>query len=70
MKEVEMSDGPPERLLPEPVVKDLTSLSYVTRWRLVKTGQFPAPVRLTAGRVGTPESQVRSWIAEKMAAAK
>ena len=58
-----------ERFLPEKIVRERTSLSRVVRWRLIKSGNFPAPVRLSAGRVGTPESAINAWIAEKMAAA-
>lgn len=65
----EPPDCVPERFLPEPVVKDRTSLDRVTRWRLVKDGKFPAPVRISPGRVAWAESQITAWIAEKMAAA-
>jgi prophage regulatory protein len=56
-----------ERLLPEKVVRDRTSLDRVTRWRLVRAGKFPAPVRISPGRVAWAESAINGWIAAKIA---
>jgi len=61
--------GLAERLLSEREVKDLTSLSRVVRWRLVKQGKFPAPVAISPGRVATPLSAVQRWISERIAEA-
>jgi predicted DNA-binding transcriptional regulator AlpA len=36
---------------------------------MVKRGEFPAPIHLSAGRVGWVESVVSAWIAAKMAEA-
>lgn len=58
-----------ERLLPEPVVRDLTSLSRGTRWAMIRQGQFPQAVRLSAGRVAWTESSIRRWISEKIGVA-
>jgi predicted DNA-binding transcriptional regulator AlpA len=47
----------------------ITSLSRVTRWRMVRRGTFPAPVELSPGRKGTPKPAVHAWIRERMEAA-
>lgn len=48
---------------------DLTSLSRVTLWRLMRDGKFPQSVSLTAGRVGFPRGAVNQWIRERTEAA-
>jgi prophage regulatory protein len=58
-----------EQLLPPPAVELLTSLSRQTIWRLVKRGEFPAPVRISPGRVAYSARAVRSWVAQKVSAA-
>jgi prophage regulatory protein len=53
-----------ERLLPLPAVQaKVGALSKSTLWKLVKTREFPAPIRITANRVGWLESEVDAWIA-------
>ena len=45
--------------------KDLpivTGLSLTTIWRLQKTGNFPARVQLSPGRVGVMASEVDAWV--------
>ena len=42
-----------------------TTLSRSTLWRLVKSGQFPAPVKLSPGRVGFRATEVHAWIAAR-----
>jgi predicted DNA-binding transcriptional regulator AlpA len=44
----------------------LTSLSPVTRWRLVRDGKFPSPETLSPGRVGTRKALVHQWIADPL----
>ena len=39
-----------------------TTLSRTTLWRMVRRGDFPAPVRLSQGRVGFPADSVEAWI--------
>ena len=39
-------------------------LSRPTRWRLRQTGEFPAPVRISKGRVAYPADAIKKWIAE------
>lgn len=62
-------ETPPERLLSEKIVYERTSLSRVTRWQLAREGKFPAPVRISPGRIAWTESSVTAWIAAKVAAA-
>ena len=38
-----------------------TTLSRSTIWRMVKAGTFPAPVRLSPGRVGFRVEDVEAW---------
>jgi prophage regulatory protein len=56
-----------DRLLPPSAVMEMVSLSRTTIWRLAKRGEFPRPVRLSAGRVGWSASAVQRWIAAKKA---
>jgi prophage regulatory protein len=39
-----------------------TGISNSTGYELVRRGDFPQPVQLTAGRVGWRESDVDAWI--------
>lgn len=40
----------------------ITTLSRTTIWRMVKRGEFPAPVRLSLGRNGWPKVAIHLWI--------
>ena len=54
-----------ERILRIPEVVEITGLSRTTIWRRVKSGDFPAPVRLgslATRSIGWRESQIREWI--------
>ena len=54
-----------ERILRIPEVVQVTGLSRTTIWRRVKSGDFPAPVRLgnlATRSVGWRESEIRKWI--------
>ncbi|WP_455883591.1 helix-turn-helix transcriptional regulator [Pseudomonas putida] len=42
-------------------VLDVTSFSRTTLWRVIKSGQFPRPVRISPGRVGWRESAIIAW---------
>lgn len=42
-------------------VREMTGLSETTMWRLRKAGQFPAPLRLSAGRIGWIRAEVEAW---------
>lgn len=65
---IESSERAHERLLSVAAVCERTSLSRITIWRLSRLGQFPASVKLSAGRRAWAESAIRSWIAEKLGA--
>lgn len=43
------------------------SISTVTAWRLRKLGLFPAPIRLSAGRVAWIRSDLEKWVADRQA---
>lgn len=60
-----MNDYPhsPTRLLSSAVVQDRTSLSRATIWRRVRSGEFPAPLKLGPNRIAWRESDVDNWIA-------
>src|SRR5712691_783470 len=60
--------GPYERVIPpvcilgEAQVHQLTNLSRTTRWRIERRGEFPKRVRLSPGRVGWRQDEIREWI--------
>lgn len=57
---------PGERLLRLRDVLDRVGLSTATLYRRIKAGEFPAPMKLSAGIARWRESQVDRWIAEKI----
>lgn len=57
-----------DRILGIDEVVRLSGLSPATVWRAIKAGTFPAPVRISARRVGWRASDIRSWIASRQAA--
>jgi prophage regulatory protein len=57
------------RLIPTKVVMAKTSKSRTGLWRSVKDRTFPAPVRISAGRVGWLEEAVDAWIDARVAEA-
>jgi len=46
-------------------LRELTSLSYPTWWRLEKKCLAPARIRLSAGRVGWNAGAVLDWISSR-----
>ena len=54
-----------DRILPEPIVHEITSLSRTTRWRLEQKGKFPKRRQISANRVGWLESELRDWLRER-----
>ena len=44
-------------------------LSHSTRWRERRDGNYPEPVKISKGRVGYRESEIRAWVAAKIKAA-
>ncbi|MNJ56412.1 Prophage CP4-57 regulatory protein (AlpA) [compost metagenome] len=53
--------GPEDRLLPWGRVRDIAGISRSTAWRMQRTGDFPAPVAVSPGRVGWWESELTAW---------
>ena len=54
-----------ERIMRIPEVVQITGLSRTTIWRRVKSGDFPAPVKLgslATRSVGWHASEVKRWI--------
>lgn len=51
-----------DRILKLPEVLECTGLSKSTLYRLINSGDFPKPVRLTSQRVGWLASQVQAWM--------
>jgi prophage regulatory protein len=57
-----------ERMMLWPEVHHLVGLSRTTIWRLERTGQFPRRVLLSARAVGWQESELKAWLAKRLAA--
>ena len=49
-------------------VAALLGVSAATLGRMVHRGEFPAPIRLSRGRVGWRRATVERWLAEREAA--
>ncbi len=64
-----MSEATPdqldERILLWPELYRLVQLSRVSIWALRRAGKFPAPIKLSANRIGWRLSEVRAWIATR-----
>ena len=56
-----------DRFLSKPEVLRIAGFSAATLGREVDAGRFPAPVFISAQRKGFLESEVRSWILNKIA---
>lgn len=61
---------PREGLAKLPAVMNATGLSRSTLYARVKTGGFPAPVKLGERSVAWSVESVRAWIAERINAAQ
>ena len=57
-----MNMMPPDRFLRLNAVLDRTGLSRARLYRRVKTGTFPAPVRIAVRCCGWRESAVSQWM--------
>jgi predicted DNA-binding transcriptional regulator AlpA len=54
-------------ILRKRAVRQRTGLSDTTIWRLEKTGEFPARLRITeAGVVGWFEDEIDAWVHERV----
>lgn len=57
-------------LLRLPAVCAQIGLSKSQVYRLIRTGEFPAPIRLGANSVAWPTEHVSNWISEKISASQ
>ena len=46
-------------------VKRLTSLSKSTIYRLIKAGEFPKAIKITARRVAWRAAEINGWLEQK-----
>jgi predicted DNA-binding transcriptional regulator AlpA len=56
---------PPDRLLRWPQVQPLVGVSRTTWWRLTRSGDAPAPVRISPNCVGWMEGAIRDFLASR-----
>ena len=66
-----VSDKYPEgqiRLIPKAEVLEILGISDTTLWRMIRRGDFPKPVQISARRVGFPSSEVASKVQHMIAA--
>ncbi len=54
------------KLIDIDVVKERTTLSRSTIYRLRKEGKFPNPIRLTENRVAWLETDIDQWIEDRL----
>lgn len=64
---METATTAPLRILRLPEVEDRTGLKRASLYRRASEGTFPRPVRLGANSSGWIESEVDSWIADRVA---
>jgi prophage regulatory protein len=63
-----MNNDEPSRILSPRDVSRRTSLSRTTLWRMSNCAgpdRFPAPITLSANRIGWRQSEVDAWIAAR-----
>lgn len=65
-----ISDAIRTSLIRRKDVQAQTGLARSTLYKLMASGDFPAPVRITAKAVAWTRSDVDSWIAGRIAASK
>ncbi len=56
---------PSDRIARMPHACEITGLSRSTLYRLVKTGELPAPIKLSAQAIGWRESDLHQFIAKR-----
>lgn len=64
MGEAQASD----RVMLDAEVRVKTGLSHTTRWREIKEKRFPAPLSISAGRVGWLASEIEAWLQQRIEA--
>ncbi len=57
-----------DRFVGEKECHQITSLSRITRWRLIKQGLFPPKIRLSPNRTAWRLSAVQEWMNAREAA--
>lgn len=57
--------SPNDKIIRLPEVKTSVGLSTATIYRLIKAGDFPAPIKLGKHASGWLESAVQTWIQKK-----
>jgi prophage regulatory protein len=57
-----------DRILRDQEVGNRTGLSRTTRWRLIRDGKFPKPIKLTEHAIGWRESAIEAWLESREAA--
>jgi len=55
-----------DRFLGKTEILKIVGFSAATLWREVHVGRFPAPVHISANRVGFLESEVKAWMADRI----
>jgi len=60
----------PERLLRRREVEHRTGLSRSSLYRLIASGNFPAPINLSQNAVAWTSSSIDNWIVERVAASR
>ncbi len=56
-----------DRIVREAECRRITGLARTTRWKLERTGQFPARRRLSGYTVGWLESELTDWLQSRAA---
>jgi len=51
-----------DRIIREAEVRALTGLSRTQRWRLIRRGEFPVPIQLSANCIGHKLSAIQEWL--------
>ena len=54
-----------EKLITKDEVGERTAINLHTLRRMVRQGQFPAPVKISPQRIAFVESEVDGWIADR-----
>jgi prophage regulatory protein len=67
MNSVTAPDATEIRFLPSRETERLTGTSRWTLWRWANEGRFPRPIKLSNGKNVYVESEVRQWMAERLA---
>ena len=53
------------KLLTRQQIEEITGLTRSTIYRLMRSGQFPEPIRIGPRAVRWPQSEIESWIADR-----